>query len=736
MSVIFDNPNKTYIKSNARTVMHFLWFVCGIFSMLVAGLCVFVIFGRDDTNNYHLDSTGKFYYQLSNNQVTLVKYIDRDAESFNVPDSVNYGGKSYEVTKIGANAFSNNRQLTQIKISDNVTEILGDNTGQTGAFSGCIALTNLELGRSITRIGSFAFKNCIALRGVDLPESVQFIDDGAFQGCLKLQTVGLKSNGVLGMNCFENCINVTTLNLADNVRLNDNHKREVLSSMLKLSNFKINASNSTYYVQQAGNGQCLMQGNVVVLGGYGAEVPGDAEQILNWAWGERASGTLFVPSTVTKVDINSLCCGEDVAICTDAEGKPDGWLTKVPVYTHAQQITFKSGLDDVADVSAYVYQVDNVPVKPSYDELFPNVKTNTPFNKWQESGNVYTAQYKSEAVATIADQNEFVDELNQAESYLLNANLRLKFTLEFWEDFKNIYYQGRQLCNETEPYQYAVKECTRKLKEINQQIEGLDETVLESTSWYVGLQNLVNAIKNLNKSDLSDTVTAEQLRVLELHAREATTLIAEHDSITEETGKKSWLTLREMYENLLVNCGVESPLQKEIYICDKLNRVDYSVESWQKMQDQLEIAKQITEHNLSISVVRKALESARKNLRESNLADSFTQLDVWLSICRALPKADYESDSYNNLQDGLVKIALEINGMENNHQVENAVNRLFSYYNNLIAVNDFTEYQNSTGILNKNSIVFFITAVVLFTVAVGTGAKAAALRKQLRQTQE
>jgi len=147
MDVTYDNANRTYIRSNTATAVRFLWFLSALLFLLVVGLCVFVVLGRDDAKNYHWDEAGQFYYILDGNQATIVKFADSTAETYTIPASVNYGGKNYAVTTIGAKAFTNHSALTNVIIPDSVTEIVGDNVNKTGAFSGCIALTNVKFGQ-------------------------------------------------------------------------------------------------------------------------------------------------------------------------------------------------------------------------------------------------------------------------------------------------------------------------------------------------------------------------------------------------------------------------------------------------------------------------------------------------------------------------------------------------------------------------------------------------------------
>ena len=68
----------------------------------------------------------------------LVKYLDKTAVSFTVPDGVE---------KIADRAFAECRNIKSVKMTDSVTEI-GD-----GAFYNCRSLETVKLSKNINKIG-------------------------------------------------------------------------------------------------------------------------------------------------------------------------------------------------------------------------------------------------------------------------------------------------------------------------------------------------------------------------------------------------------------------------------------------------------------------------------------------------------------------------------------------------------------------------------------------------------
>ena len=737
---MFDNPNKTYIKSNTATIMHLMWFVCGLLLVLVAGLCTFVIFGRDDKDNYHFDSAHQFYYEIKNDQVNVVKFIDHDAETLVIPTTVNYGGKDYDVTKIDAEAFSNHSKLTTLEIPDSVTEIAGDEVHQTGAFSGCVKLKEVKLGQGLTHIGAYAFKNCLALQNIVFPVNMQFIAEGAFQGCVALQSVTFNDNVVLDANSFKNCVNIQSLTISDDFRFDKDVKRQAFAPLTNLKTIAIKGDKPIYHIVN----NCLFQtvssaDDTLVLGCCNVnEIPDSTKQILDWAFAGRANQMIYVPSTVEKIGANSFGL---VSICKDgAEDKPDGWLTD-KVYTKAQKVTCDPDLSDVESVSYYIYFNGQRMVEPVYADIFPDAKPTMPFDDWEIADDVYKAKYKSPHLAS--DRTALETEIGKAQKYFVDhiaaedEATRLLFTLDFWNEFTQLYYQALALMDRATAYQYAVDDITAKLEEANQKITDHDASVLESTDWTVGLQNLVNAIEKLNILDLA---ASTQFDEIEQQKAESEYLLKGGNVISVENARNTWLKLRQSYEKIQVNCGADSPLQKEIETCQQLNRADYTKASWGDLQTKLNVAETIVQdnliHYLMITKVREELIAARESLREVTVPNDKITLDTWVSVCLDLPESDYQSNAYSRLFGTAISIKAKISRLETKQQVATNLSDLQSRYANLVPANNYAEYQNSTGILNKKSVPFFATAVLLFTGAVAAGAKASMLGKQLRQTQE
>lgn len=82
---------------------------------------------------------------------------------------------------IGCGAFQGCRSLTRIALPE------GDHAGvNLWCFSGCSALEEVTLPKSLWRVCADGFKNCKSLKQLTLPEGVQYINKDAFSGCVSL----------------------------------------------------------------------------------------------------------------------------------------------------------------------------------------------------------------------------------------------------------------------------------------------------------------------------------------------------------------------------------------------------------------------------------------------------------------------------------------------------------------------------------------------------------------------
>lgn len=97
------------------------------------------------------------------------------------------------VTNIGSSVFYNCTNLTSLTIPDSVTSI-GDE-----AFTICIGLTSVTIPNSVTSIEDYAFQGCSGFTSVTIPDSVESIGADVFYEC----------SSVIDVYCYPNPANLT-----------------------------------------------------------------------------------------------------------------------------------------------------------------------------------------------------------------------------------------------------------------------------------------------------------------------------------------------------------------------------------------------------------------------------------------------------------------------------------------------------------------------------------------------
>ena len=132
---------------------------------------------------------GELYYDILSDSTVSVTY-EQYAHRYNyneiegdliIPSTVTYNGKTYTVTSIGTQAFTNCPMLS-VTIPSSVKKI------GMGAFNSCTMLTNVTIPNSVTYLGDYAFKNCYQLQTISISDNVTSIGEETFVYC-KLRTV-------------------------------------------------------------------------------------------------------------------------------------------------------------------------------------------------------------------------------------------------------------------------------------------------------------------------------------------------------------------------------------------------------------------------------------------------------------------------------------------------------------------------------------------------------------------
>ena len=111
-------------------------------------------------------------YRLSTDGTATVIGYTGTATDVTIPSTVSNGTGTYNVIKIGDEAFKG-KSIESVTIGDNVTDI-----GKS-AFSGCTSLKSVRIGKNTATIGGSAFYDC-PLTYLSVPTSVTTVGDDAF----------------------------------------------------------------------------------------------------------------------------------------------------------------------------------------------------------------------------------------------------------------------------------------------------------------------------------------------------------------------------------------------------------------------------------------------------------------------------------------------------------------------------------------------------------------------------
>jgi hypothetical protein len=185
-----------------------------------------------------------------------------------IPSTVEYSGKTYQVTSIGTSTFSNSSKLLSVSIPASVSKISngfgnapesihitvdeknpyfiasddvvfdknktilfackGKKTQyvipssvtkiEMNAFMGCKSLASLVIPSSVTTIAPSAFYACIGLTSVEIPASVTLINPSTFQNCIGLTSVVIPTSVTsISISAFATCTALTSITIPSSV---------------------------------------------------------------------------------------------------------------------------------------------------------------------------------------------------------------------------------------------------------------------------------------------------------------------------------------------------------------------------------------------------------------------------------------------------------------------------------------------------------------------------------------
>lgn len=155
-----------------------------------------------------------FYYRLRDNMTADEVEVTRGNNKYSgdvvVPPTVDFGGKKYQVTRIGNYAFYDNDDLSSITLPKCINSI------GYQAFYNCDWITKIDIPFSVKSIESNAFSSCYNLKEVTLHDGLETIDYGAFYSCSHLNSIVIPNSVIsIGNDAFRGCTSLTSVALSN-----------------------------------------------------------------------------------------------------------------------------------------------------------------------------------------------------------------------------------------------------------------------------------------------------------------------------------------------------------------------------------------------------------------------------------------------------------------------------------------------------------------------------------------
>ena len=154
---------------------------------------------------------GEFRYDIySDNHIKICKGDKSETISeLTIPSEIN----GIPVTEIDWYTFSENKNLTKVKLPDKLVKI------GSGAFQECTALKSIIIPDSVQTIEDYAFMGDTALISAEISKNFANSGDAVFSKCIALETVEISDGAtVIGEGMFRDCRSLTEVTVPDSVK--------------------------------------------------------------------------------------------------------------------------------------------------------------------------------------------------------------------------------------------------------------------------------------------------------------------------------------------------------------------------------------------------------------------------------------------------------------------------------------------------------------------------------------
>ncbi len=168
----------------------------GIFSAILVAINSFAYDFEVDDIFYNILPSGNEVEVTHDNDDASSDYSAYRKSRLTIPESVTYDGVTYNVVRIGDNAFRMSYRVRQLTLPSTITTI------GNKAFYFCTHIEELDIPNAVTSIGEMAFFNCFRLSTLRIPALVSYLGQGVIMKCTGLTRISVDSDNA--HYCCEN----------------------------------------------------------------------------------------------------------------------------------------------------------------------------------------------------------------------------------------------------------------------------------------------------------------------------------------------------------------------------------------------------------------------------------------------------------------------------------------------------------------------------------------------------
>lgn len=137
--------------------------------------------------DFYVTNDNAEYMYKSDKTLEYRKNLDTSAKKVTIPSTITVSGKKYKVTSVYSKALAGNKKMTELVMGKYITKI------SDKSFKDCIALKKVTIGSGVKSIGKYAFSGCKNLTSVKIPSKVTSIGERAFYKCPKIAKITFSS---------------------------------------------------------------------------------------------------------------------------------------------------------------------------------------------------------------------------------------------------------------------------------------------------------------------------------------------------------------------------------------------------------------------------------------------------------------------------------------------------------------------------------------------------------------